>query len=253
VKVYVSRAKKPEASDLKASVTFPALLPTATPVKAKGMQYISVKLQLNQKQSTAVPSQVFLKLTHKETQASTNFALSGSTGSTFSARVNLGSGSVIDSLAGDGVYAVEVIVGSTVASGTVWELGDLEIYELPERQTQKQSGTSLFEQKKHTFPEDNERGIAVLAYVFSALLIGVFVLLLKVVGSLGREVNLPTGTALLTSAVFQGSIAAMLVLNFYYWVELNIFQAFVGCSVLAVPLIFSGIHSLKAHANAEQA
>jgi len=97
----------------------------------------------------------------------------------------------------------------------------------------------------HKFQTAEDRPTKLLPLIFTGLVtMPLAVWVLQILRKI--DIQLPSGpTEFLFFAIFQGSLAAILVLNFLYWVQFNIFQALFFLFVLGVVCIFAGNKALS--------
>jgi len=241
---------------------------TITPENAK---YIHAKIWIESSSAHFVPAQVFLQLTHvaKNNDAFFVAKLAPDQDSqirkSFLVKLNLDSAEFMDSMYGSGEYSINIIVGDALlAQGITWSVGKASFTVGGSSAASSSSSSNESKDKDayatqpdilHTFRGDDRRTSGAIAFVFSILvLVPLGWLVLRLLSS-GLKYNFPGSyTDFLYTAVFQGSIGAILFVYILYWLSLNIFQALGLISVVAVVTVLSGNRALKAlnHASSHQ-
>jgi len=187
------------------------------------------KKQLSVQQSLA-------KFTHVQSQK-VFYALVPETGKSYTLDLDL---SLFENLSGD--YEIEIIVGDAhIEKNFKWVLSVVNI---------NFSGLPLvsnevdpFKPKaeiSHKFREPEKQANATISSIFSLFVLAplaLFVLLSLTVGNIN---DWPKGSASMATLIFLGSLGAILLLDFYYWIGLDIFTTLLYLSVLGVAALFSG-------------
>ena len=122
-----------------------------------------------------------------------------------------------------GLYSLSVIIGDAVITNPLaWEAADIEIT-LPSSESSS-SETGPFSPKpeiRHVFRQPDSRPPAVVSNVFSILCLAPVLIMLAMWAKLGVNVsNFPMSIAAIG---FHLGLAAIFVLYFYFWLELNMF------------------------------
>jgi len=250
----IAASESPKGTDIKESdnqrAAFPnALKKTVAPEAAK---YVHAKIWI-ESSSKFVPSQVFLQLTHADKNKDAYFIAKlapeqeNLSKKAFLVKLALDSAEFTDSVYGPGDYSLSVIVGDALVSqGSTWTLGKISLKNVAATPDVKDPFAAQVD-IEHTFRPEERTNKALLAFVFTIACGAPFVLLVLTLLGSGLKVHFPGGpTDFLYSAVFQGSIAAILFVYFLYWVSLNIFQALGLVSLVAVVAVISGNRALKA-------
>jgi len=258
----IAASDSPKGTDIKESdnhkATFPGTLKKViTPENSK---YVHAKIWI-ETSSRFSPAQVFLQLTHSAKNSDAFFVAKlapdqeTQSRKSFLVKLNLDSSEFMDSVYGSGEYSISVIVGDALLQqGITWSVGKIALTVASAPAEAK----DLFAAQPdivHTFRPDDRRTSGLIAFVFTLLCGAPFVLLVLALLRSGLQYSFPGGaTDFLYTAVFQGSIAAILFLYFLYWVSLNIFQALGLVSVVGVVAILSGNRALKAlnHASSQK-
>jgi hypothetical protein len=250
----IAASDSPKGTDIRESdsqkATYPASLKkTITPENAK---YVHAKIWI-ETSPKFIPAQVFLQLTHVAKNSDAFFVAKvapdqeSNARKSFLVKLNLDSSEFMDSVYGSGEYAISIIVGdSLLQHGVTWSVGKIS---LTVASTAAESKDPFATQPDivHAFRPDERRTNGLIAFIFTLLCGAPFVLLVLALLRFGLQYSFPGGaTDFLYTAVFQGSIAAILFLYFLYWVSLNIFQALGLVSAVAIVSVVSGNRALKA-------
>ena len=122
-----------------------------------------------------------------------------------------------------GLYSVSVIIGDAVIINPLsWVAADIEIT-LPAGELESSTETGPFSPKpeiRHVFRQPDSRPPAMVSNVFSILCLAPVLIMLVIRVKIGVNVcNFPMSLAAIG---FDLGLAAIFVLYFYFWLELNI-------------------------------
>merc|ERR1712241_495817 len=121
-----------------------------------------------------------------------------------------------------GKYSLTVILGDAVISNpTAWLAAELDI-KLPEDQTPKEPG--MFDAKPeitHVFREPEARPASVVSNTFALLCLVPVLIMLALWAKIG--VNCSNFSFSLAAVGFHVGLAAIFLLYFYFWLELDMF------------------------------
>jgi len=200
-------------------------------------KFIHMKLTLS---CPLNPAQIFAKLTSPKGKSGYAIFSNQDNSNTYTSKMDLGSAEVADELDGNGKYNVEILVGdSLLVRSLTWSVAtlDLTLPALPSSH-QRVDPFALKPEIQHAFRVDEARPARVIALLFTVIvLLPLAFLIIKLLSS--WTMSLPSSVDYLQFVLFHGSLLAILLLYFWYWVKLNIFQAI----IFLIPLSFSALVS----------
>jgi len=166
--------------------------------------------------------QAFVKLTHAKSGAEIIYVAEPNSNKVYNFELDM------NTAAGDfgskaGLYSVSVIIGDAVITNPLsWVAADIEIT-LPTDETSS-SEAGPFSPKpeiRHVFRQPDSRPPAMVSNVFSLLCLAPVLIMLAMWAKIGVNVsNFPLSLAAIG---FHLGLAAIFVLYFYFWLELNMF------------------------------
>merc|ERR1712038_68923 len=198
-------------------------------------------------ESDVDPTQVFVQFA-KGSRKSVFVAKTSDDDDDYTFNAEVESAAFYENIFGSGEYDVSLIVGDALLEKSFsWSVGKFAIEISPEVQAAFEEPEDLFKQLPdivHQFKKADERPPAVLALVFTVLVLLLFWLLITVASHV--KVKLPSSPIeFLSTMIFQGTLAAFLALYALYWINLTIFQTLFGVGVLSTVALFSGNKSLS--------
>jgi len=192
------------------------------------------------------PSQVFGKLTSTKGKSGYVIFANQDHSNTYTAKLDLGSAELSDELDGNGKYNLEILIGDSLLVRSVsWAVSTLDLT-LPSLPASHRPVDPFAPKAEihHSFRQDEARPPRVIALLFTAIvLLPLAVLVIKLLSSWSMSV--PSSVDYLQFILFHGSLLAMLLLYFWYWVKLNIFQALIFLLPLSLAALVSGRYLLR--------
>lgn len=241
--VYTTDSLRDEVKGATQSSTYPKKLPGTFKLDKKCF-VVKVKIESN-----VDPTQVFVQFA-KGSRTSVFVAKASDDNDdyyTFNGEVE--SAAFYENIFGSGKYDISLIVGDALLEKSFsWSIGTFAIEISPEVQAAIEEPEDLFKQLPdiaHEFKKADERPPAVLALVFTVIvLLPLFWLLITVASHV--KLKFPSSPIeFLSTMIFQATLAAFLALYALYWINLTIFQTLFGVGVLSTFAIFSGNKSLS--------
>jgi len=167
--------------------------------------------------------QAFVRLTHVKSGAEIIYVAEPNTNKKYQFELDMNTAAA-DFGSKAGVYSVSVIVGDAVVSNPLsWVAADVDI-KLPASDDSKDQEPGPFQPRpeiRHVFREPDSRPAAVVSNVFSLLCLAPVLIMLGMWVKIGVNVsNFPVS---LYALGFHIGLAAIFVLYFYFWIELNMF------------------------------
>ena len=165
--------------------------------------------------------QAFVKLTHSTSNAEIVYVAEANNKKQYVFELDMSEAGQ-DFNGKSGKYSLTVIIGDAVISNpTAWEAAELEI-NLPGEERVGQPGA--FEPKPeilHVFREPEARPATVVSNAFALLCLAPVLIMLAMWAKIG--VNCNNFSLSLATVGFHLGLAAIFVLYFYFWLELNMF------------------------------
>jgi oligosaccharyltransferase complex subunit delta (ribophorin II) len=248
VAVWASDSAKSAGETNVQKATFPGGL--SKQVTAEKNQYLYADIGLTGGHGFQ-PSQIFLQLNKKgQADKSAVFpaAPSGKKDDKghFLVKVNLASTEFLEAVYGKGEYEMQAVIGdSLLVKSHKWKIGVIQL-NIDESDSHKDAFAEQAD-IAHKFRDPERRPPAILAYVFTGLILAALIfLIIKLMASGSLDLQLPSNPSELMYALgFQATLGAILVLYVFYWWKLNIFQALGGLAIVGSVATVLGNQALK--------
>jgi len=170
----------------------------------------------------ALVHQAFVKLTHSQSNAEIIYVAEPNSNKQYSFELDM-NGAAADFNSKSGTYSLSVIIGDAVISNPLsWTVADVDI-KLPagDEKIQEPGPYQVKPEIRHVFRSPDSRPPAMVSNMFSLLCLAPVLIMLLMWIKIGVNVsNFPFSVAALG---FHIGLAAIFVLYFYFWVELNMF------------------------------
>jgi len=221
-------------------------LPNVLELGARGHLVLAFKLKNTASGRSVSVHQTFAKFTNIQTRKSVYFVIPHSSvqgGLSYELKLDVTKNAAkFDYVSGD--YELELLLGdSYIVNSIHWVVVKVKIT----FEGTPKSGSNVIDPFKplpiiqHKFRPEEKRAPEIITNLFTILVVlPILVLLFGVIKAGGNLGNYPSGKAALFAVGFLAGLGAMLGLIFFYWLQLNLFQALGYGSVLAVPTIVSG-------------
>jgi len=221
--------------------TYPKSLSDAVKINKK---FLVMKVKI---ESDVSPSQVFIQFS--EDGKNSVFVAKHEDDDDYIFKTELESSEFYENIFGPGKYSMSLYVGDALLEDLLfWSIGNFDISFSAEAQEMVKEPEELFKMFpdiEHQFKQPDERPPTILAMIATCVVLLPLAWLLIMVAAT-TKMNLPKSpTEFLSAMLFQGCLAAFLVLYVLYWIRLTIFQALLGIAVLSFFAIFSGNKSLR--------
>jgi len=213
--------------------------------------YQSIRLQFKLKSAASARSvlahQAFVKFTSKNTSEDLFFVCLPTVGKTYKFSLNLEK--VANSFGNrSGEYDVSLLVGDAFIDNSFeWTLATVSLHFEGEPSEGSKSSHGPRPTIGHKFRTASTMAHETTSKSFTvAVFLPLLVLLIGLISVGGLNFsNFPTGFHAIFALGFQLCLAAILVLNYYYWVQLNLFQTLTYLGLLSLPTIFFGNKTLQ--------
>ena len=166
--------------------------------------------------------QAFVRLTHAQSGAEIIYVAEAASNKKYRFELDMNTASN-DFGSKSGVYSLTLILGDAVIGNPVtWHAADLDIKLLPAEDKMEEPGPYQVKPEiRHVFRQPDSRPSAIVSNVFSLLCLAPILIMLAMWLKIGVNVsNFPFSIYALG---FHIGLAAIFVLYFYFWVELNMF------------------------------
>lgn len=231
-----------------------------TQLEADTHQRLSAKFQITLAgdNTPVTVHQAFIRLNHLTDNKEAIFVAEPDKDKVYKFSVDLATGGKnFDYLSG--VYAMELIIGDAlIDKSLVWHLADVKL-DLPDETNSKPSAASPQDVEranlkpkpeiKHEFRQPDKMAPASLAMAFTILCLAPLLILLILWAYLGA--NLSGFVTSLPALLFHIGLAGILILYFFYWRCLNMFDTLRYLCVIGVPTFVCGNRLLRALAAGE--
>ena len=211
------------ASDKKTEIQFPGKLGKQLSLDYNEKLVFSFDIVDEAVNKPKLVHQAFVRLTHVKSGAEIIYVAEPNTNKKYQFELDMNTAAA-DFGSKAGVYSVSVIVGDAVVSNPLsWVAADVDI-KLPASDDSKDQEPGPFQPRpeiRHVFREPDSRPAAVVSNVFSLLCLAPVLIMLGMWVKIGVNVsNFPVS---LYALGFHIGLAAIFVLYFYFWIELNMF------------------------------
>ena len=202
-------------------ITYPGKLGNKLKLDYKEKMVFSFNVVDDSAKKPKLVHQAFVKLTHSGSNAEIIYVAEPNTNKLYTFELDMNVAAA-DFGSKSGVYSLSVIVGDAVISNPLsWHAADVDIT-LPASDQVAEPG--LYDVKpeiRHVFREPDSRPPAMVSNVFSLLCLAPVLIMLAMWVKIGVNVsNFPFS---ITALGFHIGLAAIFVLYFYFWIELNMF------------------------------
>lgn len=238
--IYSSTTARYNKKADKETVAFPRQLSKVTTFDRQNFIHLSFSLS----STTFSPSQVFVAL-EKDGQTKIFQDATASKG-VYVLSLQVSSDVFLQDVFGPGVYDVRIIVGDALLEkSSNWSVGQIEL-DIPALEETADSEYYARPEIHHIFRTPDSRPMVIISLIFTVIVLLPAVALLKGLGGLGLELDLPTDPSdILSNVIFQASVAVILVLYTMYFFFLNIFQTFTGLAILLPITTIVGTRALR--------
>jgi len=229
-----------DATDAKTNrITYPS---TSAKLDADTHQKIVMKFNIKSSSSseTMKAHQVFVRMTHKETEQEITFVATSEEGSNrYTFELDVGANEK-DFASLSGLYDMSLLVGDAVIDNPItWSVCPVQLsflgrFSAAQEADQYKAKPTI----THMFREPEKRPAAIVSNVFTVLCLTPFLIMIALWLRLGLNVsNLP---ASLSAIGFHVGLAGIFMLYYLYWTQLNMFETVKYLGVLGVPTFLFG-------------
>ncbi|PAA83600.1 hypothetical protein BOX15_Mlig004170g2 [Macrostomum lignano] len=245
-----------QSAPVPVKLTYPAK--AKSQLEADSHQRLSAKFQITMSgdNTPVTVHQAFIRLNHLTANKEAIFVAEPDKDKTYKFSVDLATGGKnLDYLSG--LYAMELIVGDAlIDKSLVWHLADVKL-DLPDEAnkpgavaTPQETERAALKPKpeiKHVFRQPDKMAPASIAMGFTILCLAPLAILLILWAYLGA--NLSGFVTSVPALLFHIGLAGILILYFFYWSCLNMFETLRYLCLLGVPTFICGNRLLRSLAS----